>query len=54
MRILSSDELVAEIAAIRDGATVAISGAGGGLLEPESVSFRGSSPASLRAVAPGA
>jgi propionate CoA-transferase len=37
MRILSSTELVAKIAAIKDGATVAISGAGGGLLEPDSV-----------------
>jgi propionate CoA-transferase len=37
MRILTSDELVAIIVTIKDGATVAISGAGGGLLEPESV-----------------
>src|SRR3954471_20398138 len=37
MRVLTPDELIAAIAAIRDGATVAISGAGGGLLEPESV-----------------
>jgi acyl CoA:acetate/3-ketoacid CoA transferase len=37
MRLLSSEELSATIASIRDGATVAISGAGGGLLEPEAV-----------------
>ena len=37
MRILSSKELSATIASIKDGATVAISGAGGGLLEPEAV-----------------
>jgi acyl CoA:acetate/3-ketoacid CoA transferase len=37
MRVLTSEELGATIASIRDGATVAISGAGGGLLEPESV-----------------
>ena len=37
MRILSPQDLAATIAAIPDGATVAISGAGGGLLEPEAV-----------------
>jgi propionate CoA-transferase len=37
MRILTSDELVTAVAGIEDGATVAISGAGGGLLEPESI-----------------
>ena len=37
MRILTSDELAVTIAAVREGATVAISGAGGGLLEPDSV-----------------
>ncbi len=37
MRVLDSDGLLAAIASIPEGATVAISGAGGGLLEPESV-----------------
>jgi propionate CoA-transferase len=37
MRVLSSSELASTVAAIPEGATVAISGAGGGLLEPESV-----------------
>ena len=37
MRVLSSPELSATIASIKEGATVAISGAGGGLLEPEAV-----------------
>ena len=37
MRVLSSEGLSATIASIKDGATVAISGAGGGLLEPEAI-----------------
>ncbi len=37
MRLLDSDGLLATIANIPEGATVAISGAGGGLLEPEAV-----------------
>jgi propionate CoA-transferase len=37
MRVLTSEELSATIAKIKDGATVAISGAGGGLLEPEAI-----------------
>jgi propionate CoA-transferase len=37
MRVVSSHELAALIASINNGATVAISGAGGGLLEPEEV-----------------
>jgi len=34
MRILSSTELLATISSLEEGATVAISGAGGGLVEP--------------------
>jgi len=37
MRILSSTELLATISSLEEGATVAISGAGGGLVEPETV-----------------
>lgn len=37
MRVLSSPQLSAAIASIKDGATLAISGAGGGLLEPEAI-----------------
>ena len=37
MRVLTSEELFVTIAKIKDGATVAISGAGGGLLEPEAI-----------------
>jgi len=37
MRILSSSDLLATISSLKEGATVAISGAGGGLVEPETV-----------------
>jgi propionate CoA-transferase len=37
MRLLTEDELAAAIADIPDGATVATTGAGGGLLEPEAL-----------------
>lgn len=37
MRILTSEELLTLVAGLPDGATVAISGAGGGLIEPDSV-----------------
>lgn len=37
MKILDSSELQRVLQAIKDGATVAVSGAGGGLLEPEAV-----------------
>jgi propionate CoA-transferase len=37
MRILSSSELLETISSLKAGATVAISGAGGGLVEPETV-----------------
>jgi propionate CoA-transferase len=37
MRVLTSKELLATISAIPKGSTVAISGAGGGLLEPEAI-----------------
>jgi propionate CoA-transferase len=37
MRVLSSSELSSLLSSIADGATVAITGAGGGLLEPEAI-----------------
>ncbi len=37
MRVLSSPELSSLLSSLTDGATVAISGAGGGLLEPEAI-----------------
>lgn len=37
MRILTSDQLLTTISFLKEGATVAISGAGGGLVEPEAV-----------------
>ena len=37
MHVLSSEDLSTTIASIREGATVAISGAGGGLLEPDAI-----------------
>jgi propionate CoA-transferase len=37
MRVLTSSELSSLLSSVADGATVAISGAGGGLLEPEAV-----------------